>query len=142
MKHFLSILISLFITLTAFGQKSDVIDSNLIDKRLKACLDSTENQTTLGMIGCTAEAEQLWDAEMNKYYKLLKGVLTPEEMEKLKAAQIKWIVFRDAEFSASNKIYADMQGTMWRIVAVDTQMEIVKQRALELKSYYDNLSAK
>lgn len=124
----------------AFCQNTAKADSNIIDRDLKACLDSETNETTVGMVYCATEAESRWDAEMNKYYKLLQKTLRPDEMAKLKASQIKWLEFRDAEFSTANKIYDDMQGTMWRIVSVDTDMEIVKQRALELKSYYDDLT--
>lgn len=133
------IILPLFFTLTAIGQTTKS-DSNIIDIRLTACLDSTENQTTVGMIGCTVRAESLWDAEMNKYYNLLRKVLSPEEMEKLKASQIKWLAYRDAEFSAAGTIYNDMQGTMWGIIETETCLDIVKQRALNLKAYYDNLS--
>lgn len=111
----------------AFCQNTAKADSNIIDRDLKACLDSETNETTVGMVYCAAEAESRWDAEMNKYYKLLQKTLRPDEMAKLKASQIKWLEFRDAEFSTANKIYDDMQGTMWRIVSVDTDMEIVKQ---------------
>jgi uncharacterized protein YecT (DUF1311 family) len=140
-KKMFVIAILVFVMNTAFSQSSDEkVDNNAIDISLKACLDSAENQTTVGMVGCTAEAERLWDAEMNKYYKLLQGMLSQAEMAKLKASQIKWLEFRDAEFSTSSMIYNDLQGTMWRIVSMDTEMQVVKQRALGLKSYYDNLN--
>lgn len=120
-KKILVIIILVFTITRAFSQSDERTDSNSIDLNLKACLDSTENETTVGMIYCTAEAESAWDAEMNKYYKLLQGILSQPEMLKLKASQIKWLEFRDAEFSTSKLIYSDLQGTMWRIVSVDTQ---------------------
>ncbi len=122
----------------AFSQKEDTYP---IDKQLKACLDSGQNETTSRMVGCTADAERAWDAEMNKYYKLLQGVLSSEEKAKLKEAQLKWLAFRDAETVAVEKIYDDMGGTMWRIAEVNAEMELVKQRALELKAYYGDLTA-
>jgi uncharacterized protein YecT (DUF1311 family) len=139
MKPLLILILSLYFTPTCFGQVN-LSDSNLIDIRLKACLDSDENGTTVGIMGCTYRAENSWDAEMNKYYQQLKSLLTPVEMEKLKTSQIKWLEFRDAEFSTSDLIYNDMQGTMWPIVRADSQMEIVRQRALELKYYYESLT--
>jgi len=115
-------------------------DSTIIDIQLNACLNSSQNATTMGMIDCTAKAQAAWDAELNKYYRLLQGTLKPDEMAKLKDAQIKWLAFRDAEFGTANLIYGDMQGTMWQVAAVSTQMQLVKTRALELKAYYEDLS--
>jgi len=135
------LLINLIISTTAFSQESlPKVVANPIDVSQKGCLDSTQNQTTLGMISCNVRAEQAWDKELNRYYKLLMGILSTDEKTKLKASQIKWLEFRDAEVVTANTIYTDMQGTMWKIVAVGTKMEMVKQRALELKSYYDNLN--
>ncbi|CAN5384929.1 hypothetical protein BH10BAC1_BH10BAC1_20000 [soil metagenome] len=109
-----------------------------IDVTLNTCLDS--NQTTVGMMECAGQARDAWDKELNKYYKLLMSKLTDIEKAKLKTAQKKWLEYRDTEFDASGTIYYDQDGTMWKIVAVNRQVEIVRQRALDLKSYYDNIT--
>lgn len=113
----------------------------LIDKQLKTCLDSMENQSTVGMIGCTENALNSWDIEMNKYYKLLSDtLLSANEKQRLKSAQKKWIEFRDLEFSFIEIAYSNLQGSMWSVVMSGKKLEVVKQRALELKAYYDSLT--
>lgn len=92
------------------------------------------------MMQCETTAQKEWDDEMNKYYKLLMDTLSSEEKEKLKIVQRKWIEYRDKELEFSWSMYDNMQGTMWRIVGAGRACNIVKQRALELKSYFDMLT--
>ena len=122
---------------TSFGQTET--EENTIDIHLKECLDSTENQTTYGMIKCSIRAGDAWDKELNKYYKLLMKALTADEKEKLINSQKKWIVYRDSEIEFTRTIYDNLQGTMWRIVSADRQTEITRQRVLELKEYVGNI---
>ena len=93
------------------------------------------------MANCCYRAEDSWDKEMNKYYNLLmKSKSIPkEEKEKLKEAQIKWLAYRDSEILYSNTHYNNYQGTMWISVAAQRTAEIVKDRTLALKIYYDEL---
>jgi uncharacterized protein YecT (DUF1311 family) len=109
-----------------------------IDIQLQACLDSSQNQTTVGMIDCEGRAAAAWDKQLNKYYKLLMGVLTGDEKEKLKTSQLNWLKFRDSENDFSSTMYTDMQGTMWRVSNVGAEVDLIKRRALELKSYYED----
>ena len=53
----------------------------------------------------------------------------------LLAAQRKWIEYRDLEFKFQSALYATMEGTMYQPMAVNDRMEVVKKRALDLKSY-------
>ena len=126
---------------TCYSQTTEPCsDNNPIDLKLKICLDSTENYTTYGMLHCTGQAMDLWDNELNKYYKLLMSKLNDNEKNKLRTSQRKWLEYRDAEFATSSLIYDNMQGTMWTIVSLDGKMQIVKERALSLKSYYSSLT--
>lgn len=120
-----------------FAQKNE--QEFAIDRKLEACLDVDSNQTTVGMIQCTNVAEEEWDKELNKNYKLLMRILSEEEKAKLKESQRKWIEFRDKENEFSGTMYYNLQGTMWRVVAAEARYQIVKQRALDLKNYYDVL---
>lgn len=118
-----------------FGQT----EQNTIDIELENCLDSAENFTTRGMTNCIFEATTKWDKELNRNYSELTALLTEEQKEMLKIAQRKWIEFRDKEIEFSNQMYGDMEGTMWIPVAAQTNLELTKNRALELKSYANNL---
>jgi uncharacterized protein YecT (DUF1311 family) len=109
-----------------------------IDIQLKLCLDSSQNQTTFGMIACHERAEIAWDKELNKYYKLLMKVLSEGEKLKLKTAQRNWLAFRDSEAGFSYSMYTNMEGTMWKISEAARRMALVRQRAQELRSYYDD----
>jgi len=119
---------------TVYGQ--DNAKQDPIDKALQACLDSSQNATTVGMEDCEVRARDAWDKELNKYYKLLMGVLSADEKEKLKTSQISWLTFRDNEKAFSVAMYNNMQGTMWIPASISAQVEIIKQRTLLLKAYY------
>ena len=129
-----------FILLTQliFAQESE-IDKHPIDIKVEECLAIGSNQTTVGMINCIQTAMEEWDAELNKYYKLLMNTLNTDEQEKLRASQRQWLVFRDKEFEFLGTRYGNMEGTIFNIIEADSRNNFVKQRALELKSYYDIL---
>lgn len=115
-------------------------DEDPIDIRLKECLADPEHYTTIGMIECYVQANEEWDAELNKYYKLLGALLSKEEKDKLLASQRLWLKFRDSENDFLTTTYINLGGTMWRIVASERRMDMVRTRTLELKRYYENLS--
>lgn len=120
-----------------FSQNNKKKESQ-IDIKLSKCLkDSTTNS---GMCNCTIQAEQAWDIELNKYYKLLLKELPSEAKEKLKISQRSWIDFRNKEFSfKSNYYYEVKQGTMFYMISDNSRMEFVKNRALDLEEYYNML---
>jgi uncharacterized protein YecT (DUF1311 family) len=128
------------LAIQTFGQKNQSSEKHPIDIRLETCHAIDSNQTTYGMMNCEATARDEWDKEMNKYYKLLMDTLQKDEKAKLKSAQISWLCYRDNERDFSGTMYYNMQGTMWRITAAGRSCEIVRQRALELKEYYDMLT--
>lgn len=107
-----------------------------IDVRVEQCLAIDSNQTTIGMITCIQTAMAEWDAEMNKFYKLLLETLKTDGQEKLRTAQREWLDYREKESEFINTMYGNKEGTMWKIIAADSQNNIVRQRAIELKSYY------
>lgn len=107
-----------------------------IDSLYKICID--KNPSTQGVIHCAGIAEESWDKEMNKYYKLLMDVLKDDEKTKLKDSQLKWVAFRDSEFDFSGTMNYNLGGTMWLVANADKRADIVKARALELKDYYTN----
>lgn len=115
-------------------------DTTTIDIRLNDCLATGENQTTYGMIQCIDTAYAAWDIELNKYYKLLMSVLNEEEKEKLKTAQKAWIIMRDADIAFIGLYSENLEGSMYRVSANYHTMEIVRLRALQLQSFYTEIS--
>lgn len=114
-------------------------DTTAIDLKLEDCLSTGENQTTYGMIQCIDSAYNAWDAELNKNYKLLMSILTEEEKDKLKTAQRNWLAFRDSNNEFVGLYSENLAGSMYRVSANFHSMEMVRLRALELKSYYDEI---
>jgi uncharacterized protein YecT (DUF1311 family) len=137
MKYLTILFLTLILAVNTYGQTDTEV--HIIDKHLKECLDSTENQTTVGMTDCAIRAGKEWDKELNKNYNLLMSKLSVDEKEKLKSAQKNWILYRDKEMEFARTMYVNQQGTVWRIVLADRQTELTRQRALELKTYYENL---
>jgi len=133
----------LFVLLTnvTIGQDKQS-DKHPIDLKIEQCLSIDSNQSTFGMINCIRTAMEEWDAELNKYYKLLMETLTTDEQKKLRTAQRQWLEYRDKEFEFIETMHRNMEGTMWKIVEADSRNNIVRQRALELTSYYNTLIIK
>ena len=138
MKHFLiSVLLFVGLSIPAIAQNNDSENMHSIDIRLQECLDADSNQTTQGMIMCESAAQDQWLSEMTKYYKLLLELLPPEEKKKLEITQKQWTEYRESELDFAGSTYYNMEGTLWRVVAAGRACDIVKQRALELKEYYE-----
>lgn len=96
-----------------------------------------KDPSTAGMIKAAEEGEKLWDAELNKYYKLLSAAMDNESKAALKKAQLAWISFRNAEFAMTGIFYSKKDGTMYRVIAACARLEVVKKRALTLKTLYE-----
>jgi uncharacterized protein YecT (DUF1311 family) len=104
-----------------------------IDKALDVCID--KDGSTAGMVECIGKAYTQWDAELNKVYNELMQQLDATGKASLKAAQLQWLKFRDAEFKLIDTVYSNLEGTMYVPMHADSRMQIVKNRALELQSY-------
>ncbi|MEW6732530.1 MAG: lysozyme inhibitor LprI family protein [Acidobacteriota bacterium] len=50
--------------------------------------------------------------QLNKVYSELSNSLTPEESRALKAAQLEWLKYRDAEFKLIDQLYSYKKGSM------------------------------
>lgn len=131
-----SLLFVLFASANLFAQDS----KNPIDIYLDTCME--KNPSTMGILKCTDEAFKLWDAELNKYYKLLMGVLNESDAKTLKDAELKWIEFKEKEFANLEHIYSKMEGTMYIPMHALSKLEIVRIRANQLRDYYELLTDK
>ena len=118
----------------SYGQK---VKEHPIDKALGDCID--KDGSTAGMVQCISNAEEKWDKELNRAYGELMKRLTPQGKSALKEAQLQWIKFRDSEFKLQDSIYSKLEGTMYIPMSADSRMQVVKNRALELRSYLDLL---
>ncbi|HEY5536842.1 MAG TPA: lysozyme inhibitor LprI family protein [Ignavibacteria bacterium] len=108
-----------------------------IDVIMDSCME--KDPSTFGSIKCVEEASKLWDAEIEKYNKLLLGILDAESVKIYKSAQAEWLIYKEKELANIDRIYSQIQGTMFLQIAAGEKLDIVKQRALQLQSYYDDL---
>ena len=106
-----------------------------IDKAEKKCIDETSSTSV--MLKCTTTAQNAWQKEIDTNIKLLKKVMPKDKYSALTKSQNDWEKFQKSEFGLINSIFEQKQGTMYINVSSGFRREIVKQRALDLKQYYD-----
>jgi uncharacterized protein YecT (DUF1311 family) len=74
----------------------------------------------------------LWDKEMNRAYQELKNALPAKAFATLKAAQLQWTAYRDAQIAFINSCYDQYAGTMYIPMRASAIMKVTRARALEL----------
>jgi uncharacterized protein YecT (DUF1311 family) len=117
---------------------AQAVDEGKIDIGYSQCME--EQFTSSGMRNCAVKPRQEWDAELNRYYKLLLSGLSAEGQTVLREAQREWVKPRDKQFAFMVAFYTqEKEGTMWHPVAESKMMEVVKRRSLALKAFYNTL---
>jgi uncharacterized protein YecT (DUF1311 family) len=58
---------------------------------------SPDGETSSGMLRCTSQEYQAWNARLNSTYEQLRSSLDPDQADGLQAAQQAWIGLRDAD---------------------------------------------
>ena len=101
-----------------------------IDRKIEALL--ARESSAGGMSAAMIEGYRLWDNELNRVYKALFAKLPTSQRGQLQASQRIWISWRDAEFRFIDALYSK-QGSMGQADRRSDRMEIVRQRALELR---------
>lgn len=117
-------------------EKMQMEQSYTIDKIEGICI--SKNCSTQGMLECTYKAKIAWENEINTNLTLLKNITSKEDFKNIQLSQKYWESYRDKE----NLLYdliQQKQGTMFQNVVAGHKRDLSKQRALELKSIYDNL---
>jgi len=102
--------------------------------------ESARAPNTIAAAMCYVKAEQLWDKELNRVYKLLLADKNPreftrEEKSGMVRAQRQWIKFRDAQLRAIATIFSKRPGTIQRVKRAGHAMELTRSQALRLSSY-------
>jgi uncharacterized protein YecT (DUF1311 family) len=127
-------------TLLYINVKSQNIDglTNPIDAQLESCMSMDSNFTTYGTLQCLETAINAWNSEIDTYYYLLLDTIGPDLRAVLIEAHNNWITYKNSEILFLNTMYDYMQGSMWKIAAKSREMEIVRQRALSLSTYFSD----
>ncbi len=134
------LILSIFSINFLFSQNFHDEEDDLITSTLNDCME--ENQSTHGTSTCILTATEEYDKLLNKYYKLLKAELSEEGKKSLLEAQREWIKMRDKQFAFIDQFYhvETGGGTMFQSIALTAKMDFIAQRALELKTFYTDLS--
>ena len=85
--------------------------------------------------GCAHREFQAADAELNRTYNRLAGILDAEEKARLKEAELAWIKYRDTNCAFESSQYAG--GTMRPMIESFCLTRVTKARAAELKEQYE-----
>lgn len=110
-----------------------VIDTFRIEQYMAKYI--SYDYSTAGMSSSGYEAAHKYDSLLNKYYKKLLNVLSPEDKKILVAAQKTWINYRDSETELVNTIGKDQYsggGTIQQLIESSSYMDLVKNRAIEI----------
>jgi len=99
------------------------------DQKKDPCADA---QSQLEMNMCWGNRYKAADAQLNAVYRQFTSKLSPEETAQLKAAQLAWLKFRDAncEFVAD----AYKGGTIRPMIAAMCLADVTTARTNELKA--------
>ncbi len=129
-----SLIISYIFINSSIGKSSDEASTIYpIDKKQEDCVN--KNPTTANMIDCTEKAYEAWGKEVEINYLQLMRELSPTGKELLKASQLEWTKFRDKELKLINHMNQNVSGSMYRVECAQDRVNLVKDRALELKEY-------
>lgn len=85
----------------------------------------------------TSMATQMWDDELNRVYRELKGKLDATDAKTLQDAQRKWMAWRDAEFKITDSLYGEQPGTMFQPMTEQHKLGIVRSRAMDLQHWLE-----
>jgi uncharacterized protein YecT (DUF1311 family) len=80
------------------------------------------------------------DAELNKVYKELKALLSPEQQKQLVKAQRAWITFRDSHCNYEAGFYKG--GSMQPLVVSNCLQAVTEQRVQQLRASKEELESR
>jgi len=107
----------------------------------KVYLKAIENQEngTRDTIRAYHEYKIFLDEALNKTYNILESKLSPKHQKELKASQLHWIKFRDAEFEFINNNWdRPTFGTSFAVSRGDYSSSVIKNRLIQLFHYLSN----
>ena len=135
---FLAIVLTLLLASPLHAQ-TDAPDPHPIEAELSRCMETPEGMSTHGMRQCLGNASEAWDKEMNRIWGELMRELPAPAKDSLRAAQRKWIAFRDAELEALAQSYGAMPGTMYLVMHADAVSSLTRDRVRQLDALLEAL---
>lgn len=101
-----------------------------IDAQLEQCQNKA--QTTLDTRECYNQATAAWDSELNTQYQALLKESPESVRHALRDSQRQWVKYKDSYNDAINAFYLQQQGTIWPVIAADSRMNVIKDKAMDL----------
>lgn len=105
-----------------------------VENGLKELDPVFENGTQIELTEAQAEVFERWDAVLNEIYKELEKQLSPNDMNKLRAEQLKWLTHRDEKAAEAASKYEG--GSMKNLEYASIQAQLTKERCYELVELY------
>ena len=94
------------------------------------------------MSDCAFRAYAAWDKQMHdEYERLLRELKKEDEKAALKQSQAAWLAYRDATFTSYDFMF-DIPGDTWCRLRHEDRIGLVRQHAIQLRSYYELLRKK
>jgi uncharacterized protein YecT (DUF1311 family) len=132
---FLLILTVIICRAHVHAQAKDAVDP--IEHDYRACVGTDTSVTTI--CNCAFKAYGRWNDQMELYYKrLMKELENQKEKQIAEKAQNAWKTWRDTEFGEYNCIF-DKNGSKWNKVRAEGRLSMMRERAHQLKAYYEVL---
>jgi uncharacterized protein YecT (DUF1311 family) len=116
-----------------------VVQNHPIDIAIEEKID--ENGSNFGMIEAYEWGIQEWDKLLNQNYQALMKKLKKGDQERLRASQREWIKYRDLEFKFNTEYWAGFKGSMYLPFPFAYQSNFIRERALRLGYYLEDLEA-
>lgn len=137
-KIFIQITITLLLVIsTSFFIKVAALpnefEQQAIDAQLEKCIE--KDYSTSGMNKCVYAATDAWLEQISIYSNLIKKELSNEQYTVFIAAQQTWERYYELEKKLIVETVYKKEGTIHTNIAAGMLQNIVKQRALYLKSY-------
>ncbi|WP_417493633.1 lysozyme inhibitor LprI family protein [Maricaulis sp.] len=120
------------------GRHHDIAarEAECVGQYSAACMNLTpDGETNSGMIRCTVEEYDAWDARLNTAYDALMQRLDTPRTDRLRDAQRAWMTLRDADCAFAASAYEG--GSMQPLVQAGCMMDYAAKRTLRLLDWID-----
>lgn|GEM_PF-858248 len=136
MKHYFIILVSV-LTVCCSRSHAQEVKQDPIDQEYYAAILKDTSVASIG--ACSFTAYKKWEKEMNNAYDKLNRMLKKDkDKQALRQSQTAWKAYRDAEFTSYDHMF-NRPGSKWCFSRQDGRVDVVRARALQLRSYIEAL---
>lgn len=113
----------------------EIEEKHPIDLFLTACLDDTNNYTTMGMTQCTVDTYELWEKRLDSISNHLRLILPDYMLGTFERSQRNWEEYAEAQADFSDELFSHSSGTMYIPIRVHNHLEVLRERVLLLEAF-------